>query len=106
LTRGRKGETREVVTLGGFLLLLVVAGLCGSLGSALAGYSHTGCLSSIVVGFVGAWIGTWFSHEMHLPPFYVLHFQGEAFPVVWSVIGAAMFGGVTSFLTGRSPHGF
>jgi len=94
------------MTLVSILLLLAVAGLCGGLGSALAGYSHLGCLSSIVLGFIGAWLGTWFAAEVHLPALYVLHLRGESFPVVWSVIGAAMFAGITSVLTSRSPHGF
>jgi uncharacterized membrane protein YeaQ/YmgE (transglycosylase-associated protein family) len=94
------------MTLLGLLVLLAVAGLCGSLGAALAGYSHTGCLSNIVLGFIGAWLGTWVAHEAHLPPLYVLHVYGESFPVVWSVIGSAVFAGVTSVLTARNPHGF
>jgi uncharacterized membrane protein YeaQ/YmgE (transglycosylase-associated protein family) len=94
------------MTLFGLLFLLAVAGLCGSLGSALAGYSHMGCLSCIVLGFVGAWLGTWFASQVHLPALYVLHYRGESFPVVWSVIGATMFSGVTSMLTARNPHGF
>jgi uncharacterized membrane protein YeaQ/YmgE (transglycosylase-associated protein family) len=94
------------MTLFGLLLLLAVAGLCGSLGSALAGYTHMGCLSSIVLGFVGAWLGSWFATQAHLPTLFVLNLRGESFPVVWSVIGAAMFAGITSVLTARNPHGF
>lgn len=103
-----ESERRDAsaMTLFGLLLLLAVAGLCGSLGSSLAGYSHMGCLTSIVLGFIGAWLGTWFASQVHLPPLYVLHLRGEAFPVVWSVIGAAMFSGVASMLTARNPHGF
>jgi uncharacterized membrane protein YeaQ/YmgE (transglycosylase-associated protein family) len=88
------------------LLLLGIAGLCGSLGSALAGYSHLGCLTSIILGFIGAWLGTWFAGQVHLPTLYVLHFRGESFPVVWSVLGAAMFSAVTSVLTSKNPSGF
>jgi uncharacterized membrane protein YeaQ/YmgE (transglycosylase-associated protein family) len=106
LDNGHKKRHANAMTLIGLLCLLAVAGLCGSLGSALAGYSHTGCLASIVLGFLGAWIGTWVARETHLPMFYVLHVSGEAFPVVWSVVGAAMFGGATSILTARSPQGF
>jgi uncharacterized membrane protein YeaQ/YmgE (transglycosylase-associated protein family) len=102
----RERRDANVMTLFGLLFLLAVAGLCGSLGSALAGYSHMGCLSSIVLGFIGAWLGTWFASQVHLPALYVLHVRGESFPVVWSVIGATMFAGVTSMLTARNPHGF
>lgn len=88
------------------LLLLGIAGLCGSLGSALAGYSHLGCLTSILLGFIGAWLGTWLAGQAHLPALYVLHVRGESFPVVWSVLGAAMFAAVTGVLTAKNPHGF
>jgi len=103
--RGKRRDAKAM-TLFGLLFLLAVAGLCGSLGSALAGYSHMGCLSCIVLGFIGAWLGSWFASELHLPALYVLRVRGEAFPVVWSVIGAAAFSGVTSMLTARNPHGF
>jgi uncharacterized membrane protein YeaQ/YmgE (transglycosylase-associated protein family) len=94
------------MTFVGALVLLVIASLCGSLGSRIAGYSHTGCLSSIVLGFLGAWLGTWFASQVHLPPLYVLHIGPESFPVVWSIAGAAMFAAVASALTGRSRDGF
>ena len=45
------------MTLIQFLILLVVAAICGAIGQSLAGYSLGGCLVSAVVGFVGAYIG-------------------------------------------------
>ena len=42
-----------------FLLLLLVAGVIGAVGQAIAGYSLGGCLVSIAVGFVGAAVGLW-----------------------------------------------
>ncbi|HYK88708.1 MAG TPA: hypothetical protein VE398_08055 [Acidobacteriota bacterium] len=33
-----------------FIVLLIVAGVCGSLGQAIVGYSHGGCLLSIGLG--------------------------------------------------------
>jgi uncharacterized membrane protein YeaQ/YmgE (transglycosylase-associated protein family) len=38
------------MTLMQLLILLVVAGVCGSIGRAIAGYSHGGCLVSIAWG--------------------------------------------------------
>jgi len=35
-------------------LLLLIAGIAGSIGQSLSGYSKGGCFISIVVGFVGA----------------------------------------------------
>jgi uncharacterized membrane protein YeaQ/YmgE (transglycosylase-associated protein family) len=94
------------MSLVGAVILLIIASVCGSVGSRIAGYSHIGCLSSIALGFVGAWLGTWFAGQVHLPPIYVFHMHGESFPVVWSIIGAAMAAAVTSMLTGRSRDGF
>jgi len=41
------------MTLLQFILFLAVAGLAGGIGQALAGYSRSGCLVSIALGFVG-----------------------------------------------------
>jgi uncharacterized membrane protein YeaQ/YmgE (transglycosylase-associated protein family) len=94
------------MTITGAIILLIVAGVCGALGSKLAGYSHMGCLSSVALGFLGAWLGSWFAKVIHLPLFYVLTVRGESFPVVWSILGAAIFAGVASALTSRNPYGF
>ena len=40
-----------------FLLLLLVAGITGSIGQALTGFSRGGCFLAIIVGFVGALLG-------------------------------------------------
>ena len=41
------------MTLLGFLLLLLIASICGSIGAAIAGHSSRGCLTSIALGFIG-----------------------------------------------------
>ena len=86
------------MTLMGFLLLLVIAGICGSIAQSMVGYSHGGCLVSIVVGFIGALLGEWIARKLMLPEFFVLNIGGTAFPVVWSIIGAIVFTGVLSLL--------
>lgn len=89
------------MTLMGFLLLLVIAGICGSVAQSLVGYSHGGCLASIVVGFIGALLGRWIAGKLMLPEFFVLNVGGTAFPVIWSIIGAIVFTGVLSLLFKR-----
>ena len=42
------------MTFGGFLLLLLIAAVSGSIAQALVGYSRGGCIVSIVLGFIGA----------------------------------------------------
>jgi len=75
----------------GFLILLIIAAVCGSIGQALAGYSLGGCLVSIIVGFIGAYIGLWLAGRFGLPEIWTIQVQGKAFPIVWSVIGSALF---------------
>ena len=89
------------MTLLGFLVLLVIAAIAGSIGQALAGYSLGGCLVSAAVGFVGAWIGMWLSTQLGLPELLTLNIQGEPFPVVWAIIGSALFTAVLGLLTRR-----
>jgi uncharacterized membrane protein YeaQ/YmgE (transglycosylase-associated protein family) len=89
------------MSLTAFLILLVVAGICGSLGSAIAGYSHVGCFGSIALGFIGALLGQWIARGLRLPELVVWHVGHEAFPVIWSIAGSALFVAVLGFLTRR-----
>ncbi|SMO82896.1 hypothetical protein [Gracilimonas mengyeensis] len=82
------------MSLVGFLILLLIAAICGGIGQAISGYSFGGCLVSSGVGFVGAIIGTWIATELSLPAFWTLEVSGSQFPVVWSIIGAALFTGI------------
>jgi len=86
----------------GFIILLVVAAVVGSIGEMIAGYSPGGCLVSIVVGFIGAVIGVWLAGTFRLPEFFVLNIEGRPFPVIWGIIGAALFAGVLSLFARRS----
>lgn len=79
------------MTLASFLVLLIIAGVCGALGAGLGGYSHAGCLGSILLGFIGAVLGRWLAVEFRLPPILVLRVGGFPFPVFWAVVGAALF---------------
>jgi uncharacterized membrane protein YeaQ/YmgE (transglycosylase-associated protein family) len=87
------------MTLIDLLLLLLVAGIAGSIGQAIAGYSTGGCLTSIAVGFIGALIGVWLARAMNLPVLFNLDVGGTTFPVLWSIIGAALFVAVISFIS-------
>lgn len=89
------------MTLGGFLLLLLIAGVCGSLAQSLVGYSHGGCLVSIVLGLIGAMLGTWLARSLGMDELLAVSIGGRSFPIVWSIIGAALFVAVLSLLTPR-----
>jgi len=82
-----------------FVILLVIAAICGAVGQALAGYSVGGCVASILVGFVGAVIGTWIAGWLGLPEVFAINVGGRAFPIVWSVLGSALFVAFLALLT-------
>lgn len=87
------------MTLLELLLLLLIAGLCGAAGKAIAGTSRGGCLVSIALGFIGALIGMWMARGLGLPELLPVEVAGRTFPVVWSIIGAALFVAIISLLT-------
>ncbi len=89
------------MTLIGFLVLLVIAAIAGALGQAIAGYSLGGCLMSIVVGFVGAFLGLWIARQLGLPEWLTINIQGESFPLVWSIIGSAILSAVLGLILRR-----
>jgi uncharacterized membrane protein YeaQ/YmgE (transglycosylase-associated protein family) len=81
------------------LILLAVAGVCGALGQALAGYSRGGCMVSIALGFVGALLGMWIARTMNLPEILALDVEGVKFPIIWSIAGSALFVAIISFIS-------
>ncbi|MCG6157443.1 GlsB/YeaQ/YmgE family stress response membrane protein [Rubinisphaera margarita] len=83
------------------ILLLIVAGICGSIGQGIAGYSRTGCLGSIALGFIGALFGAWISKAIGLPEVLNVRFGDMNFPIIWSIAGSAIFVAVLSLFTRR-----
>jgi len=88
------------VTLVGLLLLLVVAGICGAIGRSIGGGPRGGVIASIAIGFVGAVLGTFLAHALHLPQVFTVAVDGQTFPIIWSIIGAASFVAVLHLLSG------
>jgi uncharacterized membrane protein YeaQ/YmgE (transglycosylase-associated protein family) len=89
------------MSLIGFLILLVIAAICGALGQAIAGYSLGGFLVSIVVGFIGAWLGTWLAGQIGLPELFVVNIDGEPFPIIWAIVGSAVLAILIGLITRR-----
>jgi uncharacterized membrane protein YeaQ/YmgE (transglycosylase-associated protein family) len=89
------------MTIIDFLLLLVVAAICGSIGQALVGVSVGGCAISAVVGFIGALIGMWLARQANLPEPLMVQVGGGSFPVFWSVIGSALLVGILALFNRR-----
>jgi len=89
------------MTLTGILILLVIAGVVGGLGQAISGYSFGGCLTSILVGFVGAYVGVWVAGQLGLPELFTINVQGQPFPIIWGIIGSAILSLILGLFTSR-----
>lgn len=89
------------MTITDLIILLIIAGVCGSIGRAISGYSHGGCLVSIALGFIGALIGVWIQRKLGLPELIPVRIGTTTFPIIWSIIGSALFVAVISLLTRR-----
>jgi len=88
------------MTLTGLLILLLIAAVCGAVGRSIAGGTHGGCLVSIALGFIGALLGSAIARRLHLPEPLMLSISGEHFPILWSIIGAALFAAVVHLISG------
>lgn len=89
------------MTLLEFIILLVVAAICGAIGQAIAGYSLGGMAITIVVGFIGAFLGTWMARTIGLPELFVVNVGGQPFPIIWAIIGSAIFTAIIALFTRR-----
>lgn len=89
------------ITLPALIVFIVIAAICGAIGRAIAGGTHGGCLVSIVLGFIGAVLGPWIAHAMKLPEPFSVHYGGHEFPILWSIIGAALFVAVVHLFSRR-----
>lgn len=85
------------MTLLEFLILLLVAALAGAIGQAIAGFSSGGFLVSAAVGFIGAVFGVWLARALGLPTFFTFTIGGTTFPLLWSIVGSALFVAIIGF---------
>jgi uncharacterized membrane protein YeaQ/YmgE (transglycosylase-associated protein family) len=90
------------MTLIDLLILLLIAGVCGAIGQAISRTTRGGCLVSIALGFIGALIGMWLARKAGLPEPLPIEIGGQTFPVIWSIIGSALFVAVVSLISRRS----
>jgi uncharacterized membrane protein YeaQ/YmgE (transglycosylase-associated protein family) len=87
------------MTILDLVVLFLIAGVCGALGQAISGYSRGGCLVSIALGFVGAVLGMWLARKLGLPELFAVQIGTTSFPIIWSIIGSALFVAVIALLT-------
>lgn len=89
------------ISLPALLVLLVIAAVCGAIGKAIAGGARGGLIVSIALGFVGALFGPWMARYLGLPEPFMIAVGGQSFPILWSIIGAAVFVAIIHLLSRR-----
>ncbi len=90
--------TMSLTTL---VLLIVIAAVCGAIGKAIAGGARGGLIVSTALGFVGALLGPWVARLLKLPEPFMVSIGGHPFPVLWSIIGAAVFVAIIHLISRR-----
>ena len=83
-----------------FIVLIIVAAIAGAVGQALGGYKRDGFFLAVILGFFGAYLGTWIADELGLPIIATVDVGGVSFPIIWAILGAAVFVALIS-LVGR-----
>jgi uncharacterized membrane protein YeaQ/YmgE (transglycosylase-associated protein family) len=91
------------MTILDLVVLLLIAGVCGALGQAISGFSRGGCLVSIAIGFIGALLGMWLARHLGLPELFAVQIGTTSFPIIWSIIGSALFVALITLLTRSRP---
>jgi uncharacterized membrane protein YeaQ/YmgE (transglycosylase-associated protein family) len=88
------------ISIAGLLVLVMIAGICGAIGRVIGGGTGGGFLVSIVIGFIGALLGSLVAYSLHLPDLLLLQVYGKTFPVLWSIIGASLFVALIQLFSG------
>lgn len=78
------------MTLLELIILLIIAAIAGAVGQALVGYPRGGFLFAIVMGFIGALVGTWLARLLGLPNLLEVEVGGVSFPLLWAILGSAL----------------
>jgi uncharacterized membrane protein YeaQ/YmgE (transglycosylase-associated protein family) len=86
------------------ILYLVVAGVCGAIARAVVGGTGRGFILSVLVGFAGAFVGTWLARMFHLPVIFAIAVEGHPFPIVWAILGGIVLVGIAHML--MRPSGY
>ena len=89
------------LTLPGLVVLIVIAAICGAVGRALGGGTRGGLMVSTAIGFIGALFGPWIARQLRLAEPFVLRVGDYSFPIMWSIIGGALFVAMLHLLSGR-----
>lgn len=79
------------------VIFLLVGAICAGIAQSILGI-RTGLLGSIVIGWLGAFVGTWIARQTGLPELYVLRVGDAAIPIIWTIVGSFVLVAVVGLL--------
>ena len=71
-------------------ILLVIAGICAAIAQWVVGFSPGGFLISIIIGVVGAYLGTSLATLVPIAPILPIHVGTVSFDLLWAVLGSLL----------------
>ena len=74
------------MTLTSIITWIIVGGVAGLLAEWLIGGIHTGCIGTVIVGIIGAFVGGWLFSFLHIS----VGLSGLVGDIVTAFVGAAV----------------
>ena len=71
-------------------ILLVIAGICAAIAQWVVGFSPGGFMVSIIIGVVGAYLGTSLANILRIPEILPIHVGLVSFDLLWAVFGSLL----------------
>jgi uncharacterized membrane protein YeaQ/YmgE (transglycosylase-associated protein family) len=79
-----------MMTLVGLVLLIIIGAVCGAIAEGLVGVHIGGVFTAVVLGFLGAVLGTWLAVRLRLPSLLVVTVDGQHIEIAWAILGAVL----------------
>jgi uncharacterized membrane protein YeaQ/YmgE (transglycosylase-associated protein family) len=86
------------MTFLGWIVFLVIALICGAIGSLFVGRSIGGFIVLTVVGLLGALLGDWLATSLGAPAVLVVVVEGRSIDLLWAIVGAAIIAAIVAFV--------
>lgn len=83
------------------VIFLLVGAICAGIAQSILGI-RTGLLGSIVIGWLGAFVGTWIARKTGMPELFVLRIGEATVPIVWTIVGSFVLVAIVGLLR-RAP---
>ena len=85
------------MTLSSIITWVIVGGIAGFLAQSIIGGIRTGCIGTVVIGVIGAFIGGWLFTQLHV----ALGATGLLYDVITAFAGAAVLLLLIRVVSGR-----